>query len=181
MIVIGLLVLSWAGNTRTARPIGWGFNMLSWKRRDDVLRRRRRHSQWQIAGASLESSFGPLFSNPRAWEERRMRGLSFGDTGHGKWRSSTAAATAIAMAPEAHRGELCLSMEREGRKLGLSEEGIGMLTSKGIESRRLNGGVRWEGSVLGQEQSKQEIGARAGRSGLASLGWRWRAAQRPYL
>ena len=51
--------------------------------------------------------------------ERRVRGFHFGDFGHRKRRSTTAAA------PRARRGELAGSREGAGRGLGLVGEGHG--------------------------------------------------------
>ena len=57
--------------------------------------------------------------------ERRVRGFHFGDFGHRKRRSTTAAVAAIAAAPRARRGELAGSREGAGRGLGLVGEGHG--------------------------------------------------------
>ena len=67
--------------------------------------------------------------------ERRVRGFHFGDFGHRKWRSTTAAVAAIAAAPRARRGELAGSREGAGRGLGLVGEGHEVLTAGGIEPR----------------------------------------------
>ena len=67
------------------------------------------------------------------------------------------------------RGELAGRREMEGLDLGHVEEGVGVLIVEGIEPRRPGRGDRRDGSVLGEEQSNDEIGARKKMSGGA--GW----------
>ena len=64
-------------------------------------------------------------------------------------------------------GELAGRREIEGLGLGHVEEGVGVLTVEGIEPRRPGRGDRRDGSVLGEEQSNDEIGARKKMSGGA--------------
>jgi len=64
-----------------------------------------------------------------------VRGFHFGDFGHRKRRSTTAAVAAIAAAPRARRGELAGSRENKGCWLGKVEEGTRMLTVEAIELR----------------------------------------------
>jgi len=68
---------------------------------------------------------------------------------------------AMAAALEA-RGGLAGGREREGRGLGLVEDGVGVLTLKGIRPRCPGRGDRWGGSVLGEEQRRAEL-ERGGR------------------
>ena len=67
------------------------------------------------------------------------------------------------------RGELCSGNDRDGRGLGEVEEGVWVLTMEGIEPRWPRRGDRWDGCVLGEKQSNDEIGARKKMSGGA--GW----------
>jgi len=71
-----------------------------------------------------------------------VRGFHFGDFGHRKRRSTTAAVAAIAAAPRARRGELAGSREKKGCWLGKVEEGTRMLTVEAIELRWPRGGDR---------------------------------------
>ena len=145
MIVIGLLVLSWAGNTRTARPIGWGFNMLSWKRRDDVLRRRRRHptvaAHRNFAGIELRPT---VFKSDGMGRERKVRGFHSYDSGKGK---------------------------ASGRGSAPSSHGCGHGSSWGAWLRQGEGGARagaggggYQGAHRGRNRTKM---ARLGRSTAA--------------
>ena len=72
-LVFGLVIffLGWVYNV-TARPIGlYQFTGRDTGREgDDVHRRRRRHSGWQLAEASSASSYGPPFPNQRVQGER---------------------------------------------------------------------------------------------------------------
>ena len=58
------------------------------------------------------------------------------------------------------RGELCSGNDRDGRGLGEVEDGVWVLTVEAIGPRRLDVGDRQGGSVLGEEQRNDEIGAR---------------------
>ena len=61
----------------------------------------------------------------------------------------------------------------EGRGLGLVEESAEVLTVEGIGPRRLGGGDRRGGSVLGEEQSKQKLEQGDERRGWAVRRARW--------
>ena len=99
-----------------------------------------------------------------------MRGFHFGDFGHRKERSTTAAMVAIAAAPRARRGELAGSREGAGCGLGLVEEGDEVLTAGGIEPRWPGRGDRRGGVFLGKKTEELGIGARRKTgSGLRSL------------
>jgi len=89
--------------------------------------------------------------------DRRVRGFHFGDFGHRKWRSTTAAVAAIAAAPRARRGELAGSREGAGRGLGLVGEGHEVLTAGGIEPRWTGRGDRRGGLFLGKKQRSGEL------------------------
>ena len=89
--------------------------------------------------------------------ERWVRGFHFGDFGHRKRRSTTAAVAAIAAAPRAHRGELTGSREGEGHGLGLVGEGHEVLTAGGIEPRWTGRGDRRGGLFLGKKQRSGEL------------------------
>ena len=71
------------------------------------------------------------------------------------------------------RGELARRWEMEGRGLGLVEESAEVLTVEGIGPRRLGGGDRRGGSVLGEEQSKQKLEQGDERRGWAVRRARW--------
>ena len=85
--------------------------------------------------------------------ERRARGFHFGDFGHRKWRSTTAAVAAIAAAPRARRGELTGSREGAGRGLGLV--GRAMRCSPQEELNRDGPGEEIDGEVCSRGKKQR--------------------------
>ena len=71
-------------------------------------------SRWSFAGTALPTS---VQESEGMGRERRVRGFSFGDSGHRRGLDGGRPRAAI-VAAMAARGELCSSRKREGHGLG---------------------------------------------------------------
>ena len=133
-LVVVFLSLFFLSRVVSARPIS--FPLLTGKRKHGGRRQqRRRHSQRKLVGVSPELSYSLLFPNPRARGERGGRGGSILVTpGMGNRGWLWQPLQPWLWRPGA-RGELCLGRERGCRELGQVEEGVEVLTLKGIGPR----------------------------------------------